>query len=137
MSILKVDEKQTPRQRILSIFSKIEAYISVLEERKKHILFEIQAISSTDRLTYNLNEIEKKIVILRFAVETLAIVLRKFEEGEIGTAMRLIDKIKENIKLIAIEFTFDLDEVKKEIMMTNEEEVERTLESIISGIDKE
>nr|CAH65794.1 hypothetical protein [Sulfolobus neozealandicus] len=131
-------EKMTPRQRVLSLISRLDAYYQRLEERKRRIMINLLIVKDEDEAgeqIRNFSEIKKSITILKFSINGLALALRKIEEGEMAIALRIIDSVRENLKTILPEFAFELENIKKEMM--REDEIEKTLETILLELDEE
>ena len=131
---------KTPRQKILSLISRLDAYIYRLKERKKHIeMFSLPVeiyyhSSRAEELKRELEEIKKEMTMLRFIEEVLIIVLRKFEEGEMAIAMKMLDLLKEEVKPLVPEIAFDLEGVKEEMLRANEDEAVLSLEQSLVSV---
>ena len=138
----EIQVSKTPRQKILSLIARLDGYTARLKERKKHIeMFSLptevyRKSSRAEVLKRELEEIKKEIMVLRFIEGALIIVLRKFEEGEFATAIKVLDLLKQEVKPLVPEIVFDLDFAKKEMLRANEDEAVLSLEQYLVSVEE-
>ena len=112
-------EKETPRKKIGAIIIRLDGYIDRMKERKRYVLFKMESADSEDvsrEYAKRANEIEKTTSLLRFYANALETTLKELEEGEVGTAIKIIDNVIENAKGNMPEIAIELEKIKKEML---------------------